>query len=111
MIKIKTKTLGLWAYINVDYTGTVKISLNTKINLMSLKQSTSQVPTESNEKKRVRHLGMLNSDEEDSPESSGDEYTYQSKSEDDKSTERFDFLVPYGLLIFLDSVTNFVMGV
>ncbi len=56
---------------------------------MSLKQHGSAVSTETNDRKRVRHLGMLNSDEEDSPESSGDECAYQNKNDDDKSTDRF----------------------
>ncbi len=84
------KTKGLWTYLSVDYTGTLRINISTKINLMNLKQNSGSLAADSTDKKILRHLGMLNSDEEDSPESSGDEYTYQNKNEDDKIIDRLE---------------------
>ena len=72
---------GLWAHLDIDYSGNMKISLATKLNLMSFKKMTNNVNdlNDVNQQKqrtqRVRHLGITNSDEEDSADdSSGDEY-------------------------------------
>ena len=75
------------------------MSLATKLNLMSLKKAkffdgNNSISGESIENKkqdqtRLRHLGMRNSDEEDSPESSGDEISVN----DDEKTEKYCYFI------------------
>ncbi len=76
---------GLWVHLDIDYNGGFKMSLATKLNLMSLKKFNGEfIENKIHTLIRTRHLGMLNSDEEDSPESSGDESTVN----DDEKVER-----------------------
>lgn len=71
---------GLWSHINIDYSGGFKMTLSTKINLLSLKKHELSLSSSSRRLSRPRHIGITNSDEEDSPEETDDESCIQSPS-------------------------------
>jgi hypothetical protein len=78
---------GLWCNLDIDYSGGIQILISTKLNLMKLNKTNDDLTTSTstnitatttattktiNNDKKV-NLAIINSDEEDSAESSGDE--------------------------------------
>ncbi|RMZ94273.1 testis-expressed sequence 2 isoform X1 [Brachionus plicatilis] len=66
---------GLWVHLDIDYNGSIQMSLATKLNLMKLRSDDSDAKRESRPN-RQHNPAIEQSSEEDSPESSGDEYVH-----------------------------------
>lgn len=101
---------GLWCHLDIDYSGGVQILISTKLNLMKFKSNTEETSMINDEqsmndldksKKRL-HLAIINSDEEDSAESSGDEYVHTGFNNDDENTKIIErFLKSLNFILFL----------
>jgi hypothetical protein len=84
------KLKGLWVHLDIDYSGGLQITLSTKLNLMKLKSTPNNIELSDLSRKKEDSVkkdrsAIYNSDEEDSPESSGDEYVHTDFFNDEES--------------------------
>ncbi|CAF0990777.1 unnamed protein product [Brachionus calyciflorus] len=79
---------GLWVHLDIDYNGSIQMSLATKLNLMKLKSDEGELVNRVGVREAKKfNPAIENSSEEDSPESSGDEYVHSSLDEETKLVE------------------------
>jgi hypothetical protein len=97
---------GLWVDLDICYTGGFCISMETKCNLMKLKQSSLSSPVIADTAARDKRSAVMHSDEEDSAESTTDEESVEDNSNIDLPDDRRPEPMGKKLLRFVDKISQ-----